>query len=201
MQKSGNKKSNGQKSVVKTVIIAFVLVFLLVGFYYYVSYKAERGKEKVGGEITKTQQMLQYNFDKKYPPSPKEVVKYYSEITLCFYNQDNSEVEIYALAKQIQKLYDEELIRNQTEDEYLENLKNEIYSMKENGLVISGYSTSSSTDVEYYSADGYEWASLNCVYSIRKGTAVTSSNEKFLLRKDKDGHWKIYGWTLVDDER
>lgn len=199
MGKTNNKKKNGQKSIGKTIIIGVILVALLVSFYYYVSVKADRDKAKESDKVTKTEQMLQYDFDKKYPPSPKEVVKYYSEITQCFYNEENSEEDIYALAMQIQKLYDDELTGNQTEEEYIEKLKVEIASMKQNGLIISSYSTSSSTDVEYYTEGGHEWASLYCVYGIRKGTAVRNSNEKFLLRKDEAGHWKIYGWTLVDN--
>lgn len=196
---NNNKKNNGQKSIGKTIIIGIILLALLAGFYYYVSAKTDREKAKESDKVTKTVQMLQYDFDKKYPPSPKEVVKYYSEITQCFYNEENSEEDVYALAMQIQKLYDEELIENQTKEEYIENLKVEIVSMKENEFVISGYSTSSSTDVEYYSEDGYDWASLYCVYSIRKGTEITNTNEKFLLRRDEAGHWKIYGWTLVEN--
>ena len=199
MGKPDNKKSSGQKSIGKTIIIGIILLVLLASFYYYVSAKADREKAKESDKVTKTGQMLQYDFDKKYPPSPKEVVKYYSEITQCFYNEENSEEDVYALAMQIQKLYDEELIGNQTEEEYIENLKVEIASMKENGFVISSYSTSSSTDVKYYTEGGHEWASLYCVYSIRKGTAIMNTNEKFLLRKDETGHWKIYGWTLAEN--
>lgn len=199
MQKSEKRKSNDQKSIIKTVIVGFILLSLLVGFYYYVSNKASREKEEEKSTMSRTQQVLQYNFDKKYPPSPKEVVKQYSEITKCFYNEDNSEEEIYALAMQIQKLYDDELIGNQTEEEYIQNLKNDIASMKESGFVISSYSTSASTDVEYYSEDGYEWASLYCLYSMRQGTVIVNTNEKFLLRKDSANHWKIYGWTLADN--
>ncbi|WP_342758712.1 DUF6715 family protein [Kineothrix sedimenti] len=199
MGKLANRSNNGQKSIGKTIIIGIILVALLAGFYYYMSAKTEGEKEKEGNKVTKTGQMLQYDFDRKYPLSPKEVVKYYSEITQCFYNEEISEEDVYALAMQIQKLYDEELIGNQTEEEYIEKLKSEIASMKENEFVISSYSISSSTNVEYYTDGGYEWASLYCVYGIRKGTAVMNTNEKFLLRKDEAGRWKIYGWTLADN--
>lgn len=193
---AGKRRESG--STVKLVIIGIILVALLIGFYYYVSNKGKEAKEEEAGKITKTQQMLQYNFDQKYPPSPKEVVRYYSEITQCFYNEDNSQENIEALAIQIQKLYDEDLIANQG-DTYLENLREDIYEMKESGITVSSYSTSASTDVEYYTKDEYEWASLYCVYNMRQGTVVLTSTEKFLLRKDDKGHWKIYGWTLMNE--
>ena len=81
--------------------------------------------------------------------------------------------------------------------EYLENLKLDILSMSEN--VISSYSLPSSTDVDYFSQDGYDWAKLYCNFNIRKGTDIINTVEQFLLRKDENGRWKIYGWKLVEE--
>lgn len=187
-----------QKKALKMIVIGIVLVLLLVGFYYYVSHKMERSGNQKDTVITKTQQVLAYNLDTRYPPSPKEVIKYYSEITQCFYNEIHTEEDLYKLAMQIQKLYDDELKGNKTEEEYLRDLKSDIASMQKNGCVVSSYSISASTDVEYFTEDGYDWARLYCIYGIRKGTTWINSEEKFLLRKDADGHWKIYGWTLAD---
>ena len=88
-------------------------------------------------------------------------------------------------------------MENQTEEEYLENLKLDILSMSEN--VISSYSLPSSTDVDYFSQDGYDWAKLYCNFNIRKGTDIINTVEQFLLRKDENGRWKIYGWKLVEE--
>lgn len=198
MKNTKGKKASGQGKALKLIIIGIVLVLLLVGFYYYVSHKMDLSGNKEETTVSKTQQVLLYNLDKKYPPSPKEVVKYYSEITQCFYNEILTEEELYALAVQIQKLYDEELKANKTEEEYLRDLKSDIASMQKNGCIVSSYSTSASTDVEYFTEDGYEWARLYCTYGIRKGTTWINTDEIFLLRKDADGHWKIYGWALAD---
>ena len=138
------------------------------------------------------------NLDINYPPSPKEVVKYYCEITQCFYNEENPDETVHELAVQIQKLYDNELVANQTQEEYIQNLISDIAAMKQSGLVISSYSTSPSTDVEYFAQDGFEWARLYCNFSIRQGTVLMDTNEQFLLRQDENGHWKIYGWQLVE---
>ena len=56
---------------------------------------------------------------------------------------------------QIQRLYDKELIDNKTQDQYLEDLKWDINQMKQQKIVVSSYSPSSSTDVEYFDKDGY----------------------------------------------
>ena len=102
---------------------------------------------------------------------------------------------------QVQKLYDAELVANQTQDQYLTSLQLELSDRKEQEIVISSYSPSSSTDVEYYSQDGYDWAKLYCSFTLRKGTQLEMTNEVFLMRKDEDGHWKIYGWKKAEDAK
>ena len=188
-----------KKKQVKTLVIGLILVALLIGFYYYLSNRTSDEQSEETEVITQTQQVLLRNLDMNYPPSPKEVVKYFCDITQCFYNEEHTDEEIYQLGMQIQKLYDDELVANQTEDEYIQNLISDVANMKKNELVISSYATSSSTDVEYFTEDGYEWARLYCNFGIRQGTKLINTNERFLLRKDADGHWKIYGWELVED--
>lgn len=200
MTKGQNKRKeqNEQPKTIRIVIIGIILVCLLIGFYYYLSQKTSGGKGEEAETITQTQQVLLRNLETNYPPSPKEVVKYYCDITQCFYNETHTDEELRDLAMQIQKLYDEELIANQTQEQYMQNLINDIASMQRQGLVVSSYSTSASTDVEYFTEDGFEWARLYCSFALRQETTLINSNEQFLLRKDADGHWKIYGWELVE---
>ena len=197
MKNENGKANEGQKTI-KLIIIGCILAALLVGFYYYLSHKTSRENSEDVGTITKTQQVLLRNLDANYPPTPKEVVKYYCDITQCFYNETNTEEEIRELAMQIQKLYDDDLIANQTQDGYMQNLITDIISMNQQGLVVSSYSTSASTDVEEFSEDGYQWARLYCNFVLRQETTLINTNEQFLLRKDENGHWKIYGWQLVE---
>ena len=197
MKNENGKVNEGQKTI-KLIIIGCILAALLVGFYYYLSHKTSRENSEDVGTITKTQQVLLRNLDANYPPTPKEVVKYYCDITQCFYNETNTEEEIRELAMQIQKLYDDDLIANQTQDGYMQNLITDIISMNQQGVVVSSYSTSASTDVEEFTEDGYQWARLYCNFVLRQETTLINTNEQFLLRKDENGHWKIYGWQLVE---
>ena len=70
--------------------------------------------------------------------------------------------------------------------------------MAGNGMTVSSYGLPSSTDVEYFSEDGYEWARIYCNFNIRQETKMLNTIEQFLLRKDENGRWKIYGWQLID---
>ena len=188
-----------QQNPLKLVIIGCILAALVIGFYFYLSNTKKGNSADTAETVTKTQQVLLRNMDTNYPPSPKEVLKYYCDIIQCLYNEPHNDEALEKLAMQVQLLYDEEFVANQTEDVYLLNLAGEIADMKKQDMKISSYSTSASTDVEYFSRDGYDWARLYGVLNIRQGTKILTSNERFLMRKDEAGHWKIYGWELMEE--
>lgn len=189
-----------KKSTGKTFIFISVLAILLVGLFFYLSNRSKEIAEGKPAKMTDVQEVLSRNLDTNYPATPKEVLKYYSEITRCFYGEEYSDEELVKLAKKSRNLFDAELLFNQTDEQYLNALKADIADYKEDGKAISSYSVSASTDVKEYSYGGYEWAQLYCIYNIRVKTQITPVQERFLMRRDEDGHWKIVGWDLAPKE-
>lgn len=196
MADSVRKKGQGKVGV-KVFIIGFILMGMIIGFYYYLSNIREKANNE-NIETTAVQEALLYNFERNYPPSPKEVVKLYGEMSQCFYNEEYTEEEFVQLAKQIQNLYDDELIANKTEKQYIEDLRWDVNNMKKLEVKVSNYAVGSSTDVEYFNKNGFRCAKLYCSFTLRRGTQIVRSEEVFLLRRDNDGHWKIYGFKLAD---
>ena len=190
------QKMKGSK-IVKILIIGVLVVAVVLGFYYYLNHKEKEVQEE-SAQITAVQNVLLKDLERSYPPTPKEVVKYYSEITKCFYNEEYSEEELLDLAQKIQELYDAELIANKTQEEYLTDLKSEIAQMKEKKCIISSYEISASTDVEFFTQDGYSCARLYCTYYLKQDAKTTSTMECFVLRQDEEKHWKILGWDLAE---
>ena len=184
----------------KGFICLIVVILLIVGYYYYLSNRSAEVKQEETVEISAVQEVLLRDLDISYPPTPKEVIKYYCELTKVIHNEEVTEEELQALAMKIQELYDAELAANKSEEDYLLDLKSEITTFKDNGYVISNYSTSASTDVEYFEADGFSFAKLYGSYYIRVNTSMQTLEEVFLLRKDDIGHWKIYGWQPVVEQ-
>lgn len=178
-----------------SIIIIVVSVTVIVSAFLLISnYLSKNNDEPTEVQITAVQNVLLRNLDNNYPPTPKEVLKYYSDITQCFYAGGYTEEEFIELANRALELYDDELRANQEYDVYIENLRGEIKSYKEKDWSISSYSTSSSMDVEEFERDGYEWAQLYAFYNVRQKTEIVKVTEQFLMRKDEDGRWKIYGW-------
>ncbi len=189
------KKSN----VLAGVIVILMAAVFILGFFVLVNRKnGEKTPEAT--TVSPVDQVLLRDLERNYPPTPKEVLKYYSDITTCFYRTDLTEEQLKKLALKAREVYDDELRADKTEEEYLEDLKKDILSFQALDLVVSGYSLSASTDVVFFSADGFDFARLYANYRLRQGTEYAYVNEVFLLRKDGNGHWKIYGWDIVEEE-
>lgn len=189
------------KKNLKYIIIGVVLLGLVLGYYFYLSNrKPATEAEETTTEVSVVKSLLLKNIQNDYPPTPKEVVKLYAEMTTAFYTENCSDEDFNGLALKIRELYDDELLGANSEAIYLDRLKAEVNSMKSQGNIISSYSTSSSTDVDFFSQDGFKFARLNVAFTIKNGINVGLTKETFLLRKDSKGHWKIYGWVLAKED-
>ena len=173
----------------KGTFCLFLIVVIILVVYYSISSRGKKQGEETA-EVTAVQNVLLRNLERNYPQTPKEVVKYYSEITKCFYNEEYTDEELVELAMKAKALYDEK---------YLIDLRSEITAFKESNSAISSYVLSASTDVEEFWEGGYECARLYCTYHVRTGTTMQYVEEVFILRKDAEGHWKIFGWDKVED--
>ncbi len=189
----------GKGGLIKGIIVGVVLIGLVGGYYYYLTNRTpDKSREEKDVKATAVQEALMRDLDKNYPPTPREVVKYFGQLSQCLIGETYTDGEFEELALQAQRLYDAELVANKTQQQYLEDLKWDINNFKDQEIVISSYTPASSVDVEEFSRDGYKWAKLYCNFSLRKGTYIETNEEVFLLRRDEDGHWKIYGWQPVE---
>jgi len=182
----------------KGVIIFLVLAVLVVSYFFYLNNKTP-SKEEETVKITAVQDVMSRNLNTNYPSTPKEVIKYFAEITKCFYNETMTDEELMSLADRMMFIYDDELTANKDYISYITDLKSDISIYKENGYRISSYSPSPSTDVEFFTQDGYEWARTWCMFNVKSSTDLKSIQNVFILRKDEKGHWRIYGWEEVDE--
>ncbi len=184
---------------VKRIIILVVFCVLILGLFAFLLNRRPVNPDE-GVKLSVVQQLLSRNLSSSYPPTPKEVVKLYSEYSRCFYGEPYTDEELEALALKSRELFDDELVATQTDEQYIAALKNDIERYKAENRSISSYSIASAADVDYDSFDGYDWAKLSCYYSMKVGRAIVPVHEYYLLRKDFDGHWKIVGWELADDD-
>ena len=190
--------------IIKAAILMIIMVVLCGGYYYYLSSRnsqnnSERNAQDQATEMTAVQELIARDSYREYPTTPVQVLKYYNEITACFYNESYSEDELSKMATMIRNLFDAELVANQSFENYLSSLKDDIAVFKSGNITIYNCEVTPSTDVEYSEHDGYSCAKLNCVYTLKSGTVYQTTKEVFIMRKDPDGHWKIFGFTLAEE--
>ncbi len=190
------KSNNGS---VKRIVILFLLAAVVVGGFAMVALR-NKPSEATPEMLSPVEDVLARNLDNNYPGTPKEVLKYYSEITRCFYSESYTPEQLSQLAAKSRELLDDDLRAQQDDDQYLNDLKTSIDIFKSNDRNISSYSVSSAADISYYRYEDADWAKAMCVFTIREGTKMVATQEEFLLRKDQQGHWKIFGWRIYDDK-
>ena len=106
----------------KKAIIVVILVALVGGYYFYLSNYNGKEEETV---VTAVQDVLLKNLDDDYPPTPREVLKYYSDITKCLYNEEYTESQLEQMADKLLALFDTELAENNPIYQYIMDLNNE----------------------------------------------------------------------------
>ncbi len=182
----------------KGTVIILILVCLVISYYYYLSNKTNGSKNEEDIKANSVQEILLSNYETTYPPTPKEVVKEFLQISKVLHNESLTDEEITAVGLKIRELYDDEFVANKSETDYITDLKSEIATFRSNDYAITNYYASSSTDVVYGVVNGYECAKLYGTFNIRAGGKSQILQDVFLLRKDSKGHWKIYGWQPVE---
>lgn len=182
----------------KSAAVLAVMVITVFALYYYLVNKVERSSPEV--ETTAVQDVLLKNLETDYPPTVREVIKYYNEIMNCYYSENPTDEEVRKLADKAMELYDAELVDYQDEEMYISDLKAEMASFAASETVLSHVALSSSTAVDYYTYNGRDCAQIRCIYTMRQKTNLVTIKEVYVLRKDDEGRWKILGWTPAEDE-
>ena len=186
-----------KKSTTRTTVIVVLLVLAVVGYYAYISNRNRESQKEP--EMTLVQATLSRDLSKDYPPTPKEVIKYYNQILKCLYNEETTDEEIEALGLKARELYDAELLSVNELEGYQMRLKAEVYDYRDNQRRITSANVASSTSVDFFEEDNFEFAKIMCGYNILQGNKNYSSSQMYLLRKDENKQWKIYGWEDVEN--
>ena len=184
----------------KKPLIITLLAALAVSYYIYLSNRdtdKNNGKEK---ETSVATAVLQRDMDKNYPGSPRAVVTYFADIQKLIYKNDFDDDELTGLAQHMLATYDDELLEKNPYELFIENLKTEISTYKSEKQYISQYIVEDGYGIELTDFKGDEYAEVDVKYYVRNDTQkqTIAIYEKYTLRKDSKGQWKILYWDLAD---
>lgn len=189
---------DSKKRVVHTIVGMCILAVIIIAAFIILTKRQERLKDEGIGSGTEADKIIAKDLVNNYPGTPREVLKFYSRITKCFYDSKMSDQQIEGLAGQIRMLFDDELLADNPEDEYLEDLKSEIKEYNEQKKVIVSFIVQKSSSVKKSTIEGRDYATVLAAYMLKQKEDLSKSYEEFMLRQDENGHWKILGWKLVD---
>ena len=148
---------------------------------------------------TEAQNILSKDIDRNYPATVREVVRLFSRISKCYYNEKISEEEFKRLVEMQRKMFDAEFLDNNPLDTFTNNLAAEIDAAKAKENKISTYRVQKQSSVNTWLDGENHFASIIASFTMStKGEAPTRTFEEFLLREDENGRWKIVGWRLTD---
>lgn len=188
----------GKNAKLLTMMTAIAVVIVL--FYVALTKKEEEKNSQLTVEAaTEVATLMDKDLDKEYPASVREVVKLYLRIITCYYNEDLEEKELVTLIDQQRALFDKEFLDHNKYGDFKKRLENEISSYKSANKTVINYQINSNQSVQYWWNNGKECASIMVVVNLN-GKSLNQVYEKFILRKNDNGKWKILGWQLADED-
>lgn len=188
------------KKYLKLGLIVVIAVSLIGGYYYYLSHRNANAPED-SVEITELDQIISKQLDSDYPPTPREVVKFYNRILECVYADGYSEEQFDKIIGQARKLMDDELLEENKLEDYKKQLQEEIQTYKNDSQQIIQTTVCDSDEVEKKEIDGRKCAYVKASYFLKSGQGqFTKTFERYLLRQDDKGNWKILAYYLINGE-
>lgn len=188
------------KKAFRIGISIVICVGLVCGYYYYLSHKNAKSAEDAKDKMTEVEKIIERDFDKNYPKTPREVVKWYNRIITAFYGEEYTDEELEEMADQARSLMDDELLSYNPRDTYLKSLKADIEDYKTRDKIIVQSSVSDSNDITYATVDGDYCAYVDAYYFSREASDYSRTYEEFVLRRDDEGHWKILSFRLTEGD-
>lgn len=186
-----------KKSTTIGAIVFLGIIIGIVGLYAFLSGKSRDRNMDVS--MTEVQRVLSRDLQNNYPPTVKEVVKFFAEIQKCIYNEECTEEDIEQLGRKARELYDAELLEANKEADNLLLLKAEVAAFREEERQILSATVASSANVDTFSQDGYEFARIYCTYTVMEKGKSGMERMVYLLRRDENRRWKIYGWDRAEN--
>lgn len=180
----------------KHAVIVILMAALVGGYYYYLSHRNPKAADDV--ELTQLDEVLLKQLDNAYPPTPREVVRFYNKFIECAYGGEYDDTQFNGLVDQARKLMDEELLGINPLEDYKSKLQEEIASYKEDKKQIIKTSVCASDEVILKEIEGKECAYVQASYFLKEGNGKFSRTyQRYLLRKDPDENWKILTFYLA----
>lgn len=180
---------------IKKPLFILIMGAVIVGFYFYLSNRKVDNTEKIH-KNTPVTQITERDLELNYPGTPRSVVTFYSDVLKVIYSESLSEKEIRAIASKLQGIFDDELLAYNPFEMYVDSLKDEIKEYKSANRIVADYLVEENSYIDFFTYQKKDYAKVDVTYFQHEGKSVIKTYEKFTLRKDENGRWKILYWEV-----
>lgn len=193
MKKTEQNSQKTKKQVtIKGAIVAVLLVLLALWYFNHLGNRSSIKRNEA--QKTEIQTLMEYDMTLDYPKTPRDVAKLHNRYFKVFYGQELTDEELDAMNKKVRQLYCMDLLVQNPESGSLENLKNDIQELEELGYIYKMYELPEASQIQTFTRDGKEMASMEVCITINTGDALSYLYRQYVMVKEND-QWKIYGWT------
>lgn len=190
MEKGGTKSA-----IVKSIVLVALAAIIILGFYLLLT-RNKKAPDEENYVLTTVDEITTTDLDKNYPANPRKVVDLYAKIMQTLYKEEYTDEQETKMIDVLGGIFDDELRENQFNLQ--SSIKNEVSSRKAEDYGISAYAVQEKNP-EIFTKDGRDICSVDCLFTMRKGSQRILLYYQFVLRKDDEGRWKILGWITKDN--
>lgn len=187
----------------KSHITTIIIMILVVGFIFY-AFMNLANKEKPTQELlveqSEVEKILDISKTEGYPPTPREVIKFYGRIVKSIYSGELSEEEIRQLGDVVLSLYSVELLAVNPYDEYMQHLLDDVDLYEQKKKTVINYVVDTGENTLIWKNESSEFARVYATFTTKENSMTNKTYEEFILVKDESNRWKIVGWSLVDKD-
>ncbi len=188
-------KKRNKLSDLKTVFIAVFFIVIFLVFFNSLSNRA--GKERTKETATEIDLLMDYDMQRNYPNTPRDVAKLHNRYFEVLYGNGVSDDELVVMNQKIRELYSSELLMYNDENTNLNKLKDNIEEVNEAGYEYRSFELPEASQIEYYTQNDTEMATLEVkiVFNVKSG--MEYMYVKYVMVKEND-QWKIHVWGISD---
>lgn len=141
--------------------------------------------------------LMNRDLKEDYPQNPEDVVSFYGEIVTALLNENLTAEQTNKLIAKSRKLMDQEFLESYSQAQYQQTIISTRDKYQNKKMLMEMQEINREKNVVYKVKDNLQYSVVKQVYFTHKKNTYTKHQSKFMLRKNKDGLWKIYSMNMI----
>ncbi len=184
------ENNSAKSAIIKSIVLVVLGAIIILGAYLLVT-RSKKPKGSEDYDLTVVDGITTTDLNKNYPPDGMKVVELYAKIMQVLYKETYTEDQEDDMIKVLKGIMDDELIAGNPN--FANGIKNDVKTKREEDYSIPLFVVTTKKPVTK-ELDGKKTQLIECKFLLRHGTISENIIYQFILRKDDEGKWKIYGW-------